>query len=402
MNSFTSRPTAGIDWGSESHACAVVESNGAALEEFDVDDSSVGIAMICKRFKTRDVERVAIERPDGPVVEALVDAGFGVVVVSSRAVKGLRSRYGLSGNKCDATDAFILADCLRTDGHRWPNLEVDSPATRTLRSHVRARKMLIDNRIAVANQLRAHLETAFPGAIGLFSEIDNQISLKFVQRFPTQQAAGWLSPKRLEAWLRSNNYNFAKPANVLYEHLQNAPQGSLGLDYETIITSFVHVLMSICSEIKTLDKRIKKLFEAHPDAFIFESLPRSGMLRAATLLAEIGDCRSRYPDAQTLACHSGMAPSTRQSGKYLNVTFRYSADAKLRNAICDFAGDSWQGNAWAADRYWKLRQSGKTHQHAVRILGRSWLSIIWRCWQDRQPYDPDKHGGFRRLGQEVA
>ena len=88
---------------------------------------------------------------------ALFEAGLEVVVVSSRSVKALRERYGTSGNKSDRSDAYVLADCLRTDGHRWRSMESDSPATVTLRSHVRARKDLVETRVAVANQLHAHL-----------------------------------------------------------------------------------------------------------------------------------------------------------------------------------------------------------------------------------------------------
>ena len=61
---------------------------------------------------------MAIERGDGPVVEVLLDAGLSVFVVPSRQIKSLRSRYGSAGNKDDRLDAYVLADTLRTDGHR--------------------------------------------------------------------------------------------------------------------------------------------------------------------------------------------------------------------------------------------------------------------------------------------
>jgi hypothetical protein len=91
-----------------------------------------------------DDHAVCVVDGQGPVVDALLEAGLEVVVVSSRSVKALRERYGTAGNKPDRSDAYVLADCLRTDGHRWRNLEPDSPATVTLRSHVRARKDLVE------------------------------------------------------------------------------------------------------------------------------------------------------------------------------------------------------------------------------------------------------------------
>ncbi|MGH3658948.1 MAG: IS110 family transposase, partial [Micromonosporaceae bacterium] len=158
----------GVDWAMDGHAVAVVDAGGQAVNEFDVAHSANGLVDLCRRLANDGVRRVAIERPDGPVVDALMGAGFEVVVVSSRAVKALRTRYGSAGNKSDRSDAFVLADCLRTDGHRWPTLVPDSPAVVSLRAHVRARKDLVTTRVAVANQLRAHLQLTFPGAIGLF------------------------------------------------------------------------------------------------------------------------------------------------------------------------------------------------------------------------------------------
>ncbi|HUR23211.1 MAG TPA: IS110 family transposase [Acidimicrobiales bacterium] len=396
---------AGVDWATDAHAVCVVDGAGRVVVEFDVPHSADGLGDLCRRVQRSGARRVAIERPDGPVVEALMAAGLEVVVVSSRSVKALRQRYGTSGNKSDRSDAYVLADCLRTDGHRWRSLEPDSPATVTLRSHVRARKDLVETRVAVANQLRAHLGIVFPGAVGLFRDIDSAISLRFLERFPSATRAGWLSEKRLAAWLRANGYCGRKTPAELYARLCAAPAGLVGDDGDArsaVTLAYVTVLKSLRAQIEALTTRLEELLDAHPDAEIFRSLPRCATIRAATLLAEIGDCRARFPDAESLACLAGVAPSTRASGRHRAVTFRWSSNKKLRDALCDFAGDSWRGNPWAEARYRDLRASGKTHPHAERILARSWAHVIWRCWQDRTPYDPARHGGLQRLVEAAA
>lgn len=395
---------AGVDWATDAHAVCVVDGGGEVLVEFDVAHTADGLAELCSRVERAGAERVAIERPDGPVVDALLEAGLEVVVVSSRSVKALRERYGTSGNKSDRSDAYVLADCLRTDGHRWPSLEPDSPATVTLRTHVRARKDLVETRVAVANQLRSHLRIVFPGAVGLFKAIDSPISLRFLERFPSATRAAWLSEKRLAAWLRANGYSGRKTAGDLYTTLRAAPNGISGDEGDArgaITLAYVSVLKSLRAQIDELTTRLDELLDAHPDAHIFQSLPRCATVRAATLLAEIGDCRARFPDPESLSCLAGVAPSTRASGRHHAVTFRWSSDKKLRDALCDFAGDSWRGNAWAEQRYRQLRAAGKSHPHAERILARSWAHIIWRCWQDHTPYDPARHGGHQRLTQQA-
>jgi transposase len=392
----------GVDWATDRHAVVVVGPAGERVDRFEVDNTVAGLSECCRRLKRHGVARVAIERPDGPVVDALIEAGFEVVVVSSRAVKALRERYGQAGNKSDLSDAYVLADCLRTDGHRWRSLEPDSPATVTLRAHTRARKDLVEARVAIANQLRAHLRVAFPGAVGLFRDIDSAVSLSFLRRFPCSAKAAWLSEKRLSAWLKANGYCGRKTAAELVAHLRAAPAGVLGEEGDArgaVVLAFVEVLASLTDQIDELTKRIAELLEAHPDGEIFSSLPRSGTVRAATLLAEIGDCRARFPDPESLACLAGVAPSTRQSGRHRDVQFRWAADKKLRDALCDFAGDSWRANLWAEHRYRELRAARKRHAHAERILARAWSHIIWRCWQDRVPYDESRHVALQRLLQ---
>ena len=124
-------------------------------------------------------------------------------------------------------------------------------------------------------------------------------------------------------------------------------------------------------------------------------------MRAARLLAEIGDCRARYPTPESLACLAGVAPSTRQSGKHRAVGFRWAADKQLRDAVCDFAGDSRRANPWAADLYRRAINRGHDHPHAVRILARAWLYVIWHCWQDGVAYDPAKHRALQALRQDL-
>ena len=396
---------AGVDWAVDAHAVCVVDDFGLVIDEFDVAHTADGLEELCRRIDKAGARRVAIERPDGPVVDALLEAGLEVVVVVSRSVKALRARYGTSGNKADRSDAYVLADCLRTDGHRWRSLEPDSPATVTLRAHVRARKDFVETRVAVANQLRAHLRVVFPAAVGLFRDLDSPISLRFLERFPSASRAAWLSEKRLAAWLRANGYCGRKPPAELYTRLTTGPTGLHGDESDAraaVPLAYVAVLKALRSQIDELNTRLDELLDAHPDAHIFRSLPRCATVRAATLLAEIGDCRARFPDPESLACLAGVAPSTRASGRHRAVTFRFSSDKKLRDALCDFAGDSWRGNAWAEDRYRQLRAAKKTHPHAERILARSWAHIIWRCWQDHSPYDPTRHGSYQRLLNEAA
>ena len=118
---------------------------------------------------------------------------------------------------------------------------------------------------------------------------------------------------------------------------------------------------------------------------------------AGDVLAEIGDCRALFPTPESLACLAGAAPSTRQSGKVRAVSFRWACDKQLRDAVTDFAGDSRRASPWAADQYNRARARGHDHPHAVRVLARAWLFVIWHCWQDGAAYDPARHHALQRI-----
>jgi transposase len=394
------RPTGGVDWAKDDHAVAVVAPDGEQTSRFSVSHDAAGLRNLVKRLLTAGVAEVGIERPDGPVVDALRQAGLTVFVIPPGQLKNLRSRYGSAGNKDDRFDAYVLADVVRTDRRRLRPLLVDTPATTVLRQSVRARRDLVAHRVAVANQLRAHLQICFPGAVGLFRDIDSDISLRFLDRFTHQRQADWLTPRRLAAWLASVGYCGRVDPTVLHARLTAAPRGTTGSDAHTsaaVTTAFVTVLRTLTSQIEALAARISEQLDLHPDAPLFTSLPRSGCVRAARLLAEIGDARGRFPTADSLACLAGVAPSTRQSGKVTAVSFRWGADKQLRDAICDFAGDSRHANPWAADLYRRARTRGHDHPHAVRILARAWVDVIWACWTTNTPYDPDRHRALQRI-----
>lgn len=391
---------AGVDWSWERQAVCVVDDDGTVLDRFDVEHRAKALAKMCERLHRLAVVRVGIERPDGPVVQALLEGGLEVVVISPRQVRAYRLRHGTAGNKDDRFDAYVLADALRTDGHRMQALAPDRDDTKALRALVRARKDLIGHRVALSNQLLANLQQSFPGAVGLFAKLDSAISLSFLERFPTAEKASWLSERRLDAWLRSVGYGGRKTPAQLMDHLSSAPvglRGGAGVGHGIVTVQLVGALRDVRGRTEELDRRIAESLELHPDGRVFRSLPRAGTNRAALLLAEIGDCRSRYPDESSLAAAAGVAPSTRSSGKRHSVSFRRGCDKQLRAALIDFAQDSVQASPWARDIYDRARARGCRHNHAVRIIARAWVRVIWRCWTDAIPYDPTHHGGLIKL-----
>jgi transposase len=396
------RVFAGVDWAENNHVACLVEADGEVIARVTVAHDKAGIARLITTLAGAEVAGVGIERSDGPLVTALLAAGLPVFVIAPSQVKHLRSRYGSAGNKDDRFDAFVLADVVRTDQRRLTPLVSDRQDTQTLRALVRARKDLVGHRLAVANQLRAHLLIVLPGVVGLFSELDAMTSRAFIAAFGTQDGVDTLTVEQLQPWLTERHYH-VRSATVLLQRLRAAAPGVTGAAGQAlsgITQAYLAALNTVMSQIDALEAQIADALAAHPDAVIFTSLPRAGTVRAARLLAEIGDCRGRFPTAASLAGLAGVTASTRQSGHTRIVAFRWAVDKQLRDAVCDFAGDSRKANPWAADLYQQARARGKNHNHATRILARAWLAIIFKCWTTNTPYQPAQHRALQTLLQQ--
>jgi transposase len=166
-----------------------------------------------------------------------------------------------------------------------------------------------------------------------------------------------------------------------------------------IVLALVSALEPIVARISELTIEIRHALQAHPDGNTFRSLfiAQDSWLCAATMIAEIGDCRDRYPSYRALAADAGQCPVAVESGKAKHAQFRWACDHRLRAAFCTLSDASRRHNPWAADIYNRARARGASHTHATRILGRAWSQIIWRLWRDHDTYDPLQHTALQRL-----
>ena len=395
--------TAGIDLASEEHRLVVVDADGRRLEERRYAHSEQGIAALLRQLVELAVDRVALERPNGLVVDRLLEAGIAVVAVHPNQLAAARDRYRSGGGKSDGFDAYVLAELARTDMHRLSVLEPDADETRALRALTRAREDLVEQRVALANQLRAQLDAFWPGAGKIFAEVDSPIALAFLERYPSPSDARGLGEKRLAGFLARHGYCGRKSATELLGRLRSAPEGRAGeLEAEArraIVLALVAALKPLVEQIKLLTSEIRGLLAEHPDGAIFRSLFRDpkSVVTAAELLAEIGDRRERHPARDSLEAIAGQSPVAVESGKKKVATFRWACNKTLRSAVSVLADASRKDNPWARKIYADAIARGCDHPHALRILGRAWLRVIWRMWQDGTPYDPARHGNLNRL-----
>jgi transposase len=399
----------GIDWAAAEHAVCVLDQAGKKVAAFTIAHTAAGFARLTTRLSTLGpAERVpvALERPDGRLVDVLLEAGHPVMPVKPTAIKSWRENEVPSGAKSDPGDAYVIADYLRVRVHRLRPATPMSGHTKALRAVVRTRSDLVEARVTAVNQLAALLDTHWPGAKAIFASLDSAITLAFLTRYPTAAAAASLTEKRLAAFLAKQGYSGKKPAAVLLARLRTAPAGTLdpiaSQGVRAAVLAQVGVLTALNTAIKDLDHATAERMDAHPDGEIFRSFPRAGTINAAQILAEWGEARAAFDHPDAIAALAGITPVTKASGKHRGVSFRWACNKRLRVAITTFAANSRFSSPWAANIYDRARAAGKDHPHATRILARAWVRVMWRCWQNGTTYDPALHGSARQRTDQHA
>jgi transposase len=394
----------GIDWAAEIHAVCVLDPAGRQIAAFPVAHTADGLGrLIAALARLGDPAGIpiAIERPNGRLVDVLLEAGHPVVPVSPNAIKTWRDGEVLSGAKSDAGDAAVIAEYLRLRQHKLRTAAPYCDETTALRTVTRTRGDLAGTRVATANQLTALLEAHWPGAAVIFADIASPIALAFLTRYPTPAAAASLGEKRMAAFCVKHGYSGRRTAAELLARLRGAPAGTLDPALtealRDAVLALVTVLQALGTALKAIDRPVTAHLGEHPDGAIFTSLPRSGQINAAQMLAERGDCREAYDGPDAIAALAGMTPVTKASGKHRAVHFRWACNKRFRQAMTTFADNSRHASPWAAQTCNAARGSGKDHPHAIRILARAWIRVIYRCWLDGVPYDPARHGAAGRL-----
>jgi transposase len=284
----------------------------------------------------------------------------------------------------------LLAKLGRFDLAELRRLEPDSPIVQELKLLTRDQDALIHTQTRLVNQLTACLKEYYPAALQLFSKVQQRSTLLFLQVYPTPQAAQAASVEEITATLRASKY--PKPRQAAPKIFAELHQPQLVANPITVraksrlMLSLVKQLLIIIEDLASYDAQISALFLSHHDADVWRSLPGAGKRLAPRLLAEWGDDRGRYADANSVQSLAGTAPVPFQSGNYAKAHKRFACLKPLRNALYQFAWQSTQQEAWAASYYRRKRNEGKTESMAVRALANVWVRIIYRMWEQQTCY----------------
>lgn len=388
----------GVDWADQEHAVWVGDEAGAKIAEMPVAQTAEGLGEFGRWLYERRAAGIelwaAIEKPEGRLVDFLLDHGVVVYPINPKALDRARDRFRMSGAKSDFFDARVLAEFLRTDHPHLQPLVPNSEPAQELKLLTRDYQRQVRLQTRLLNQLTATLKEYYPRPLEVFEDLKSQLARDFLQASPTPQAVAELTFTQWKKFARAHRLSAARTAE-LWEKLRT-PQLPVPPHVVRVkarlVRGLVEQLGATVRVVAEYREAVEDFFTALPAAEWARTLPggKSGTT-VPTLWAELGDAPGRWQSVQHLQGQAGAVPVTERSGKQQLVRFRFACNTHLRYAMHTLAFLSLGQSEWARAYYKQHRARGHSHHQAVRALGAKWLKIIFVMWTRQIPYDENYH-----------
>lgn len=394
----------GCDWSRTKHDVAVLDQQGASLLRTTVAHGSESLTQLAETIAALQPDpaqvQVGVELHDGALLSWLLEQDYVVYGVNPKSAERARDRYRPSGAKDDKSDAWILADLVRTDAGSLRPLRAQSELSRELQGWLRYRDKLTRQKTAACQQLRALLAEWCPALSALCDDFNRNWQRDLLGQFPLHQDLRAAHGNRLKALANKHRLR-AATRERLRQAKASAPLTIPHSRSALLRFQIRHLLDRIGELLQTLaqiEAELERLIAEHPDRQIFSSLPVRGSFTLATLLAAFGQQPEAAPPWRELAALWGVAPVTKQSGRSRSVKRRRACDHLILQALLAFAHNTaFTAGCWAAEYYQTKREHGATHYTCLRCLAQRCVKILYRMRKDRVPYCEQLHQANRRL-----
>ena len=380
----------GIDWADEKHDVCLQQVGSESVESSILTHTPEAITAwaesLQQRFHGKPVA-ICLELDKGPLVYALREYDFLVLFpVNPLTLARFREAFATSRAKDDSSDARLQLELLIKHRNRLRPLHPPSPARQALEQLV-----LVGDKVRLISRLTSLLKNDYPQVQTWFEDRGTLLFFDFLSRWPTLDAVQRARPSTLKRFFYAHHVRSA----ALIERRLNGIEAARPLTTDDSIIApnrlstqaVIAQLREILAAIALFDKEIAQYAQSHPDFALFDALPGAGSALVPRLMVAFGDQRERYTSAADIQKYAGIAPVTERSGKQCTVHWRWRCPKFLRQTFVEWANKSINHSFWARAFYQQKREQGQSHQAAVRALAFKWIRIVFRCWQDRRPYD---------------
>lgn len=401
-----------LDWGDQKHAWSLYVPGAQKPEHGELIHSPEAIhawvSQLTARFADRPIA-VCLEQARGALLASLSKyENLVLYPIHPATASDFRKAVFPSGSKDDPLDADVLLEFLLKHRNRLRVWRPDTTETRELQFLVEDRRKLVDDKTRCLNQLTQRLKQYFPQVLTWFGGADSVLLWKFLERWPDWEALGKAQRSALQTFLEQDRRGAAPDIEELWPAIREAVSATHDAavirSSVLFVTTLVGHLRALREAIQRYEKRIQELTETHPDFAIVSSFPGVGPALAPRLIAALGTQRERFASANELQSYSGIAPVKESSGKRCWIHMRWACPKFVRQTFQEWAQHSLARSQWARAYYDRQRARGKQHHAIIRSLAFKWIRILYRCWQNRTPYQETLYSAAlaRRAPDETA
>ena len=336
---------AGLDVSLEETAICVVDEAGGIVREARLPSEPEALVAFFRGLGLA-MERIGLEACSlaAWLHEGLTAAGLPAVCLETRRAK---AAMGAMPNKTDRNDARGIAQIVRTGWYRA--VHVKSPACRSWRALLAARRLVLNKVRDVENGLRALLREA---------------GLKLGP------------PARKELAVRVRELTAADPV--------------LSALAEPLLT----IIAAMTRELAQLTKRVLDIARAEPVCRRLMGVPGVGPLTALAFRATV-DRPDRFRRSRDVGAHLGLTPKRHQSGETdVQGGISRCGDELARTALYEAAHSLLvRSRKWSTLRAWGMQVARRRGMARARIaVARKLSTILHRMWIDGSDFRWGKEG----------
>lgn len=375
----------GLDWATDKHDVQLLETGTEKPEHLVLKHSAESIEKWVGKLRERFGEEariaVCLELAKGPIVSALEKYDMFVLYpVNPASLAKYRQTWAPSRAKDDPSDALLLLELLRRYPDKLKPLKRESTELRTVARLVEVRRSLVDDRVRLTNRLTASLKCYYPQVLEWFDDKNTLVFIEFIARWPSLDAVKKARDSTLEKFFFDHSVRHKRVIdariNAIRESIPLTNDPAVLVPEILNVQTLVEQLRIQSSAVRKVDAELEERSAKLPDYNLFASLPGAGPALAPRLVVAFGEHRDRFPSAQAVAQHVGIAPVTERSGQKAWVHKRNLCNKFLRQSLVEWAGQTIPRSFWAGAYYRQQRAKGASHQVAIRALAFKWIRVL--------------------------
>ena len=324
-----------------------------------------------------------------PIYSFLKAKGYTICVINPIQSDSLRKMY-IRQTKNDSIDSFLIAEVIRFG--QFGTTSMADENILAMRQLCRYRDSVISSRTEIKLRIGTIMEQIFPEYEKQFSSLWVSTSMGILEKYLTPENIENAPIDELFEIIKDKSHNRLTKAKAI--SIKEAAADTFGIKIAQDAFSFQ--LKQLIDRMNFLDKQIEALdcqileYYKNFDCYL-HTIPGTGMIAAATILAEIGDI-NRFKSSSALVAFAGIDPTVRQSGEFSSTHNHMSKRGSpyLRHAIFLAATTCSFHNIPLNAYYKKKREQGKHHLTATGAVARKLTTIIYAVFRDGKPYEPKK------------